>query len=47
MEVCPDNALEVESFDSVAQRVAAQGLGHRGLHPNHIKMRSSYDQEQI
>jgi hypothetical protein len=47
VEVRPDNALEVESFDSVAQRVAARELGRGGVHPNHIKMRLSYDQQQI
>ncbi len=47
MEVCPDNALEVESFDLVSQRDAAQGLGYGGLHPNRIKMRINYNQQQI
>ena len=47
VEVRPDNALEVGSFDLVAQRVAARGSGRGGLHPNHTKMRLSYDQQQI
>jgi hypothetical protein len=46
-EAHPDSALEVGSFDSVTQRVAAQGSGRGGLHPNHIKMRLSYNQQQI
>ena len=44
-EFRPDNASEVESFDLVVQRGTAQGLGCGGLHPNHIKMRSDYDQQ--
>jgi hypothetical protein len=35
-----DSTLEVESFDSVGQMDAAQGLGCRALHPDRIKMRS-------